>query len=102
MKKLILIAVLSFFITSESHAQARRVKVEIGSVVVGGIAGGAFALAGVLQKPDERWVPDPKGTFYNQGKMGSWRKETFWEDRNRVAAVFSGLFIFGASVAITF
>jgi len=102
MKRLFILLALNLLILNTSQAQYRRVQVEAGPVIVGGIAGGAFILMGSLQQPDEKWIQDPKGPFYNMGQKGYWRNETFWEDRNRIAAVATGLFIFGASITIKF
>lgn len=97
--KLLILCLLICLLT---QAQSRRVRVEAGAVGFGLIAGGSFIVAGLAQQPDEKWVKDPKGLFYNNGEIGNWRRETFWEDRNRVLAVASGLFIFGASITIHF
>lgn len=103
MKKLIILTILSFLLSSnQSEAQHRQQKIEGGSIIVGSIAGGAFILMGALQKPDEKWIQDPNGTFINKNQIGYWRNETFFEDRNRVAAVLSGVFIIGMSIKITF
>lgn len=96
MKKIILATLL--LITLQSTAQRRNVQVEFGQVGFGLLAGGAFVAAGLLQKPDERWDSN-KGNFQNPN---AWRKETFFEDRERVAAVASGLFIFTLAVTIKF
>jgi len=102
MKNLIII-IISLLLSFKSEAQRRRnVDFEAGPVVLGTIAGGSFILFGLLQQPDEKWIQDPNGPFINKNQKGYWRNETFWEDRNRVAAVASGLFIFGLSVTIKF
>lgn len=102
MKKIIFLTLLGLLSYNQSEAQYRKRKVETTPIILGSVAGGAFILMGGLQKPDEKWIQDSNGSFYNMGQKGYWRNETFWEDRNRVAAVFSGIFIIGMSVKINF
>ena len=101
MKKLLILLALCL-VFNTSQAQRRYNRIEPGAVGVGLVAGGAFIIAGIAQRPDEKWIQDSKGTFYNMGQKGYWRNETFWEDRNRIAAVASGLFLIGASITIKF
>lgn len=101
MKKLFII-LLGLSLTLSTQAQRKYNRLEPGQVGFGLIAGGSFILFGLLQQPDEKWIQDPNGPFINKNQRGYWRNETFWEDRNRIAAVASGLFLFGASITIKF
>lgn len=105
MKKILLLTILGLILSlSESKSQNRRYSsddVQVSPVVLGVISGGAFILMGALQQPDEKWIESSSGTFYNKNQKGYWRNETFWEDRNRVAAVLSGVAIIGFSITIT-
>lgn len=100
--KNIIIIILGLLLSFKSEAQQRR-RAEVNAApVVGALAGGAFILMGALQQPDEKWIQDPNGPFINKNQRGYWRNEKFFEDRNRVAAVASGIFIFGMSIKINF
>lgn len=102
MKKLFIISLLGLILSTSVQAQRKYNSLEPGQVGFGLVAGGSFILFGLLQQPDEKWIQDPNGIFINKNQRGYWRNETFWEDRNRIAAVASGLFIFGLSVTIKF
>ena len=104
-KRLIVIPLLLLILTANAqHVSHKRKKdkAEVAMGVLGGIAGGAFIINGLAQKPDEKWIVDPKGPYYNMGQKGYWRNETFWEDRNRIAAVASGFFLIGLSLTVKF
>jgi len=104
-KRLIVIPLLLLILTTNAqHVSHKRRKdqADVAMGVLRGIAGGAFIINGLAQQPDEKWIVDPNGKFYNMGQKGYWRKETFWEDRNRIAAVASGFFIMGLSIKIKF
>tara|TARA_R110000868_G_C10932596_1_gene766507 strand:- start:2050 stop:2364 length:315 start_codon:yes stop_codon:yes gene_type:complete len=104
MKKTVMLVALALGMLSTQPAKAQfGSNIEISPRVVTAVAGGAFLLAGALQRPDKVWVSDQNGPMFdNTGNKGYWRNEKFYESPGRSLALASGVFLLGVTVVIKF
>jgi hypoxanthine phosphoribosyltransferase len=97
-------SLLSFTkVNGQSFNKETNYKLQFSPTVLGAIAGGGFIAAGILQKPDLKWVIDQNS--YNTtayGQPGHWRNEHIWESPGRMAAIVSGVVIMGLSITFSF
>lgn len=98
MKKILLITLVFAALQGQAQSKHRAESDFRARLGVGLLAGGAFVAAGLLQQPDERWEPS-RGPIQ---APNAWRRESFFEDRERVAAVASGIFLFSLVITVRF
>jgi hypothetical protein len=94
MKKIfIMLAMISCIFVNQSNAQSNKKK----SIrAIGLLAGTSFVVAGLLQQPDEVWVPDTKSQLVNSfGQSGYFRKQKIWDSPTRLLTIGTGAFLIG-------
>lgn len=90
-------------VKGQSFNKETNYKLQFNPTVLGAVAGGGFIVAGILTKPERKWVVDntsQSATFY--GQQGHWTNQKIWESQSRMSAIVSGLLIFGLSVTLSF
>lgn len=108
MRKIIIMLTMILSISvSQSNAQSKGRKYqgeyEISPRLTGAIAGGAFIIAGLLQRPDDVWVSDPNSQLVNSyGERGYFKQQKIWECPVRSATIGTGLLIIGFSFTYKF
>ena len=78
-------------------------KIQFNPTLLGLVAGGGFIAAGILTKPERKWVQDNTSqstTFY--GQQGHWRNQYIYESQSRMSAIISGALIIGLSFTLNF
>ena len=78
-------------------------KIKFNPTMLGLVAGGGFIVAGLLTKPERKWVQDNTSqstTFY--GQQGHWRNQYIYESQSRMSAIISGALIIGLSFTLNF
>lgn len=87
----------------EIKAQSKYRDDENKSKLIPIIGGGAFLVAGLLQRPDEKWIVDPNSSYTNNnGQRGYWRNEKIYESAPRSAAIVTGVLLIGVGIVIKF
>jgi hypothetical protein len=104
MKKTVMLVALALGMLAAKPAKAQfGSNIEVSPNIVTAVAGGAFLVAGALQRPDKVWVPDQNGSMFDSaGNKGYWRNEKFYESPGRSLAMTSGVLLLGMSVIIKF
>lgn len=104
MKKTVMLVALALGMLATKPAKAQfGSNVEVSPRVVTAVAGGAFLVAGALQRPDKVWVPDQNGSMFDSaGNKGYWRNEKIYESPGRGLAMATGAMLLGVSVVIRF
>lgn len=66
-------------------------------------AGTSFLIAGLLQRPDQVWVPDTKSQFTNTfGEPGYFRDQKFYECKTKLLALTTGAIMMSFSIIYKF
>lgn len=104
MMVLLVSSLLSFTkVNAQSFNKETNYELQFNPTVLGAVAGGGFIVAGIMTKPERKWVVDQNS--YNTtayGVPGHWENQKIWESQSRMSAIVSGLLIFGLSVTLSF